>query len=133
MVDHDEEEMAELTALAEMEPDELEAELEGARESLLEELRELLDDYMQGEETAEETRAELQEDLDEWDQECADNPFLPDFPDLAEAWGEATDIISDGYNLMIMGIDRGQPEFLQEGYLMVEDGLFRRDAVLQQG
>lgn len=126
-------EMAELSELAELHPEALESELENARDGLLTELRELLDEVMSGEVDPEEAIAELDEDLQEFDLECEDNPFLPDFPDLAAGWREATETISEGYNLMLMGIDQNQPEFLQAGYLMVEDGLYRRDAILDQG
>lgn len=109
--------------------DELDAETAEARESILEQLRELLDEYMQGVETAEETLEELRADLADWAAE--DNPFDPvSMESLAATWHEATNAVRDGYSLIILGIERGQPEFFQAGYEMIEQGLFGRDDAL---
>ncbi|MGE0490137.1 MAG: hypothetical protein AB7S38_13095 [Vulcanimicrobiota bacterium] len=115
--------------LDELDTEDLEVELDGARESALEELRLLLDDFMTGEESREETVKELRTDLEEWEAEVHDNPFA-EFPQLAQGWNDCLDSIIEGYSLILMGIDQDQPEFLQAGYLMVEEGIYGRGELL---
>lgn len=119
----------ELSELSPAEEEQLDIEIEETREAVLEMLRELLDDYLNGDESLEETEAELLEDLQDWQEEEASFRFA-DFPELSEAWQNSTASITEGYQLMLMGLELDQPEFLQEGYLMVEEGLFGRDQVL---
>ena len=115
--------------LGELDTEDLEVELDGARESCLEELRLLLDDFMAGEESREETVQELRIDLEEWEAEVHDNPFA-EFPDMAQGWNACLDSIIEGYSLILMGIDQDQSEFLQAGYLMVEEGIYGRGELL---
>lgn len=110
--------------------DELDAEMSEAREYVLEDVRDLIDEYMDGRESAAVTLSELSADLVEWENDLDQNPFDPDHPQLAAAWTEATNAIRDGYRLIIMGIERDQPEFFQTGYTMIEEGVYARDAVL---
>jgi hypothetical protein len=110
--------------------DELDAEMSEAREFVLEDVRQLIDELVQGMETVEETLRELRIDLADWESDLENNPFAPDHPHLAAAWNDATNTIRDGYRLIIMGIERDQPEFFQAGYTMIEDGVYGRDAVL---
>ena len=110
--------------------DELDAEMSEAREYVLEDVRDLIDEYMEGRESAADTLSELNADLVEWENDLDKNPFDPDHPQLAAAWSQATNAIRDGYRLIILGIERDQPEFFQTGYTMIEEGVYARDAAL---
>lgn len=110
--------------------EEAQAELEEAQEELLDELWALLEDVLAGEESPEEAEAELVVDLQEWLEEEHQNPFVDDDPELARLWREGTEMILDGYDLMLIGLAQERPEDLQEGYFLVEDGLKLRDELL---
>lgn len=131
--DDEDEGEAELDGEVELEAEDeeqLDAELGEARDYVLEDVRELLDDYVLGRDSAADILRELQADLAEWEEDLDSNPFEPDHPQLAAAWNDATDSIRDGYRLLILGIERDQPEFFETGFGMIERGVHGREAVL---
>lgn len=103
-------------------------ELMEGEDDFLSELRELLDSVLLGEESATEAESELLVDLLEWEEE--DNPFDQSEAELRLLWQEATEMILDGYDLMLIGLGRDEPESLQTGYFLVEDGVKARSEMM---
>lgn len=111
--------------------EDLQAEFEDAQEDLLDELWALVEDVLAGDEAPEDAEAELIVDLQEWLEEEHQNPFQDDEDtELARYWREGTEMILDGYDLMLIALAQNLPEELQEGYYLVEDGLKLREQLL---